>query len=109
MFRVAGVIVLLVLVGCTQQTALNNNRADRNESTFCTKDSDCKIVVKGCPICHSCEKYELTDSEIIAVNTAYQCPPKPQGTVCPLCATPYSEAFNPENAACINNTCQKVL
>ncbi len=132
-FTIASISVIIFLSGCVQNTEDNenlqnqinnlNNQIESLQSTIteqnntitklnrsvysCEDASDCILTVAGCNVCPSCNQYNLTDPEIIAVNKdLYFCPPEPSGLACIACVDSFN--FNPQtNVDCVNNRCVK--
>ncbi len=73
----------------------------------CVTDADCTLVIGGCKLCPYCERFELDDPRVIAVNKdGYSCAPGPEGLTCVACVDSYN--FIPdENVECDAGRCVK--
>lgn len=108
------------------KTVHDNGCLDNSKSDFyrdmveCDKDDDCKLVVSGCPKCHSCKVYEISDPKIIAVNKKnYDCPPENKSYTCAACVDilSHDESIQENDkyndlkveAICVNSLCEKKI
>lgn len=93
-------VLFLAIYYISQQKRINNQN-------FCMNDTDCVLVLNGCPQCFPCDAISINDERVLAVNkNNYQCPPRDNSVACVACVG--SINYNPnKDAICINNKCIK--